>query len=519
MRLTPKDKGKSVMTRSIDEIVFSTDMAALDFEPNREEETFLQIIGLDRFITRVTWEILNEQVVREVIANLNTETMETKLNGQIIPIFSKTWRQKMKAVFYLNTFIAKREPGTPRVHAADIFPNIKEKMRNKLGTCKINDCTIPEARKPLKFFNSLFLLRTSPTTISCTAVAHIQDALNGKEVDWPALFLEHIKLELIALKEGLFKDRNTSMRTLVGPPLTMLLINEGFLTVQQEISAGILMPAELTEKPASKKRKLETEMELIRGEPSDQKEVPNLLVAMAKPISAQSAITESCAAQPIPAPAAETTPGAALHKTELTKILERFTQTTQMLSNWVTQTKESKETIVTDKDTTGISQTLLQNQKTALETQLQQIQEQFKAATSKIEGLNIAAETRKKALQEKWNSYRERVTKAAQEINHLRTTCLGVKQTALDQIQVFSKGIEELKTEFKTIKDSELSESDRAMALTKIEAFDHWIDGQSETKEQMTAKLLLERVTAKMSHTFHNLKAALNQVTTERDEL
>lgn len=62
-----------------------------------------------------------------------------------------------------------------------------------------------------------------------------------------------------------------------------------------------------------------------------------------------------------------------------------------------------------------------------------------------------------------------------QEVNHLLTTCLGIKQTTLDQIQVFSKGIEELKTDFKTIKDSEVSEADRAMALTKIEAFDHWL--------------------------------------------
>ena len=401
MKLTPKKKGKSVMTRSIDEIVFSTEMAALDFEPNREEETFLQLIGLNRFVTRVTWEILNEQVVREVIANLNIETMETKLNGQMIPVFSKGWRQKMKAVFYLNTFLAKREPGTPRVHAADIFPNIKDKMRSKLGTCKINDCTIPEVRKPLKFFNSLFLLKTSATTISCTAVAHIQDALNEKKVNWPALFFEYIKLELISLEEGLFKDRNTGMRTLVGPPLTMLLISEGFLTVQQEIEAEILMPTELTENPASKKQKTETRMELIRGESSDHKEAPHLLVAMAEPTSAEPAMAEPCAAKLIPAPNTVTIPGVALHKTELTKILDKFTQTTQMLSNWVTQATEPKGIAVTDKDTTAISQTILQNQKMALETQLQHIQEQFKAATSKIQGLNLAAETRKKAVQEK----------------------------------------------------------------------------------------------------------------------
>ena len=257
MKLTPKDKGKSVMTRSIDEIVFNTDMAALDYEPSREEETFLQLIGLDRFVTRVTWEILNPSVMQEVITNLDVETMHTKLNGNIIPIFGKAWRQKMRAVFYLNTFLAKREPGTPRVHATDLFPNIKEKMKNKLGTCRINSCTVPEARKPLKFFNSLFLLRTSANTISCSAIAHIQDALNGKEVDWPALFSEYIKAELITLKEELYKDKTTNLRTLVGPPVTMLLNSEGLLTIQQELDAGILIPSELTETPACKKRKLE----------------------------------------------------------------------------------------------------------------------------------------------------------------------------------------------------------------------------------------------------------------------
>ena len=60
---------------------------------------------------------------------------------------------------------------------------------------------------------------------------------------------------------------------------------------------------------------------------------------------------------------------------------------------------------------------------------------------------------------------------------------------------------------------------DRAMELTKIEAFDHWMDGPSETKEQITTKTLLDRVTTKLAHTFWNLKFALHQVTLERDEL
>jgi hypothetical protein len=48
------------------------------------------------------------------------------------------------------------------------------------------------------------------------------------------------------------------MRILIGPSFTVLLISDRFLTVQQEIEADILMPVELIEKPASKKRKIDT---------------------------------------------------------------------------------------------------------------------------------------------------------------------------------------------------------------------------------------------------------------------
>ena len=75
------------------------------------------------------------------------------------------------------------------------------------------------------------------------------------------------------------------------------------------------------------------------------------------------------------------------------------------------------------------------------------------------------------------------------------------------------------KAEFQTLTVPAQIEIERATKIAKIEAFDHWIDKKSETKEQMTAKLLLDGVTAKMAHTFCNLKLALIQVTTERDEL
>lgn len=36
----------------------------------------MQLIGLDRFVTRGTWEIMNLAVVQEVISNLDLDTME-----------------------------------------------------------------------------------------------------------------------------------------------------------------------------------------------------------------------------------------------------------------------------------------------------------------------------------------------------------------------------------------------------------------------------------------------------------
>ena len=89
MRTPSKEKGKAPQMRAVEDIVFSTEMAALDFKPTLEEEIFLQLIGLDRFVTRVIWEIVNIPVIQEVITNLNLDTMESVLNGQPFSIFPK----------------------------------------------------------------------------------------------------------------------------------------------------------------------------------------------------------------------------------------------------------------------------------------------------------------------------------------------------------------------------------------------------------------------------------------------
>jgi hypothetical protein len=62
-----------------------------------------------------------------------------------------------------------------------------------------------------------------------------------KQVNWPEIFRDILISELKSIKEKLFKDKTTRMKSMIGLPLTMLLITEGLLTVQQEIKACILI--------------------------------------------------------------------------------------------------------------------------------------------------------------------------------------------------------------------------------------------------------------------------------------
>ena len=57
------------------------------------------------------------------------------------------------------------------------------------------------------------------------------------------------------------------------------------------------------------------------------------------------------------------------------------------------------------------------------------------------------------------------------------------------------------------------------MELTKIEAFNLWIQTQPATDEQISAQILLHRVTAKINHTFKTLRSQLHQVSSEKDDL
>jgi hypothetical protein len=90
----------------------------------------------------------------------------------------------------------------------------------------------------------------------------------------------------MTIKEELFKDKTTGMKTIIGPPFTMLLIAEGLLIVQQEVEAGILMPSILESGPVNKKMKHASKLEPSgtgKGESSLQQAKPDKEVALIQP--------------------------------------------------------------------------------------------------------------------------------------------------------------------------------------------------------------------------------------------
>ena len=183
-------------------------------------------------------------------------------------------------------------------------------------------------------------------------------------------------MELISLKEALYKEKGTNIKTLVGPAITMLLSTDGFLTVQQEIEAGMI---DFTEEPIHKKRKTQTSMELAKGETSKPKKAPEILVARVEPAMAQPMLVpedpkhlgapsqvkrdlfKNVSIPALTAPVQPKVSNNVLVSTmeedtspstfePLTEILHKFRNTTQLLENWISFRKKSSN--VTQHDCT-----------------------------------------------------------------------------------------------------------------------------------------------------------------------
>ena len=198
-------------------------------------------------------------------------------------------------------------------------------------------------------------MHTNTHSIPCQYIVHITDALNGKPVDWPTVYRELIEAELKNLKHELFKDKSTLLKSMVGPPITMMLMAEGLLSVQQEIEASFLETSIFQDKsvPSSKKRKHDTTMELLsteKGEPSHtqgdsskQGVKPHILVARVEPeenpkvlISTGQNGTLEC------------------KRAALTNIHLKIAQANQLLEEWIMNTSDlSNKPEYREKPTTG----------------------------------------------------------------------------------------------------------------------------------------------------------------------
>ena len=175
------------------------------------------------------------------------------------------------------------------------------------------------------------MLRTNANTISCQAIAYITDALNGKIVDWPAIFKENMLIELKSLKEELYKDKTTMLKTMVGPPLTILLLNEGVMSVQQELAAGMLVPSKkLEQKPPNKKRKSEYQLVQTDGASSKQGEQLQILVANIEP-----AVTTDVLIS--------TNGTSDFKQASLTEIHHKIAQANQLLEIWITDSTKTTQ--------------------------------------------------------------------------------------------------------------------------------------------------------------------------------
>ena len=491
---------------------------------------------------------MNASVVQEVITNLNVDTMESVLNGRVFPIFSKGWRNKIKALFYITTFSAKREPGTPTIKEAKMFPSYNDKMRTKAGTCKISECTIQEARRPLKFFNSLFLLRTSSNTISCSAIPHVVDALNGKSVDWPLLFKENIAMELKNIKEALFKERTTRLKSMVGPPLTMLLIAEELLTVSQEVQAGILVPS-ILEEPCSvaKKRKYQPEqrvIDTIRGESSTQgasgqqssaqqgapipqetliqpsNNLPAIQVALVQTNSPQ---THSCIAAEV------------LHE-----LLEKFDNTSSYIKRTFQEWSDTapKKLFETLKDqhigteeqikactTHNLEQTLAETraENGKLQQKIISLQKQHSDELAEKDKREKEIQTRVREMSAHFDNQKLAIGTTIKKFQQVKLVMSNMKEEAQQNMTNIRSEIEQYNIQTQELSDcvkkTLLGDQQRALEIAKIEAFDQWLSKEASTKEHITTQQLFDRVVTRIGHMFKALHKELRQTRSERDEL
>lgn len=82
-------KGKQNRQRAASVVEYRLEAGAVDYQFEMEEEILMQHIGLDRFLSVVSWDHNNPRVVAEVIEHLEGTTYESRLNGRVIKKFQE----------------------------------------------------------------------------------------------------------------------------------------------------------------------------------------------------------------------------------------------------------------------------------------------------------------------------------------------------------------------------------------------------------------------------------------------
>ena len=162
-------------------------------------------------------------------------------------------------VFKLNV---RQEGGGEKWKLQELFPSLTTMQKGQL-IVKVGDCRALGSKKPLRLLSSLFCLNTtSQYSISISFAKQVLAALNGQEVDWPLVFYEEFKGELITLHRRQHQDKTKVIKTAIGPHLT-LLIKEALLMgkrEEKEAGFGTIVGLTMTERiPPPRKRRLAEE--------------------------------------------------------------------------------------------------------------------------------------------------------------------------------------------------------------------------------------------------------------------
>ena len=239
--------------------IFTIDAVFRSCQPTKEEITFLRNVGLEKFITQVPWGVLHPTMVAEAIRALKEGGTTTFLKGKDIPLFPDAhWRTRLARVFQLTAKL----PGEPaQSEVKDIFPMLSTLPKNQ-NTIRAQDCVAPGSKRPIRLLSALFCLNpTNKHNISVSFARLLQEAWQGKKVDWAAEFHAELKSETITLHQQQIKAKTKVLKSPLGPHITLILHEAGAFDEQEIREAGILGTQGLTmlQQIPTKKRHREAE--------------------------------------------------------------------------------------------------------------------------------------------------------------------------------------------------------------------------------------------------------------------